>query len=60
MLAFADGHTAFINEAVNYTVYARLMTSNGKKYQPAGVKSTASPVPQFIEMQSAPVASDAF
>ena len=38
MLAFADGHVAFVNEAVDYRVYARLMTSNGKKYLPASQK----------------------
>jgi prepilin-type N-terminal cleavage/methylation domain-containing protein len=41
MMAFCDGRVKFISETVAYDVYCRLMTSNGKKYTPAG----ASPNP---------------
>ncbi len=36
MLAFCDGRVKFVSEGIDYTVYARLMTSNGKKYSRAG------------------------
>jgi prepilin-type N-terminal cleavage/methylation domain-containing protein len=36
MAAFCDGRTKFIAENVAYAVYCKLMTSNGKKYAPAG------------------------
>ena len=35
-LAFCDGRVKFVSESIDYFVYARLMTSNGKKYLPAG------------------------
>jgi prepilin-type N-terminal cleavage/methylation domain-containing protein/prepilin-type processing-associated H-X9-DG protein len=31
MMAFADGSTKFVGDIVDYTVYARLMTSNGRR-----------------------------
>jgi len=36
MMAFCDGRVKFVSEGIDYTVYARLMTSNGKKYSRAG------------------------
>ncbi len=30
-IVFADGHTQFLREDIDYTVYQRLLTSNGKK-----------------------------
>ena len=36
MLAFCDGHSKFVSESIDYTVYCRLMTSDGKLYSPAG------------------------
>jgi prepilin-type N-terminal cleavage/methylation domain-containing protein len=36
MMAFCDGRVKFVSEGVDYAVYARLMTSNGKKYSRAG------------------------
>ncbi|HEY2411036.1 MAG TPA: DUF1559 domain-containing protein [Pirellulaceae bacterium] len=37
MAAFCDGRTKFISETTAFPVYASLMTSNGKKYAPAGL-----------------------
>jgi prepilin-type N-terminal cleavage/methylation domain-containing protein len=37
MVAFCDGRTKFISDNVGYVVYAKLMTSSGKKYAPAGM-----------------------
>jgi prepilin-type N-terminal cleavage/methylation domain-containing protein len=37
MVTFGDGRTKFISESIGYNVYARLMTSEGGKYMPAGV-----------------------
>jgi len=36
MMAFCDGRVKFVSEGIAYDVYARLMTSNGKKYSRAG------------------------
>ena len=43
MVAFADGHTRFVSESIAYEVYMHLMTSDGRKYQPAGVKTLSPP-----------------
>lgn len=45
MVAFADGHTKFVSESIAYEVYMHLMTSEGRKYQPAGAKTLAPPPP---------------
>jgi prepilin-type N-terminal cleavage/methylation domain-containing protein len=59
MAAFCDGRTKFISESVSYETYAKLMTSNGKKYQPAG---TPLPIPSgqipVKAMQSLPPGDD--
>jgi prepilin-type N-terminal cleavage/methylation domain-containing protein len=69
VLAFADGRTAFVNEGMDYTVYMRLMTSNGKKYLPAGQKPTQSGTPPpmmtnqqkyILGIQSNPIPTDSF
>jgi prepilin-type processing-associated H-X9-DG protein len=56
MVAFCDGHTKFVSESISYETYARLMTHNGKKYQPAGIPL---PLPtgqaQVLQMQMLPV-----
>ena len=31
MVAFADGSTKYVSDILDYTVYARLMTSNGRR-----------------------------
>lgn len=33
MICFVDGTVRYVNESMDYTVYARLMTSHGSKYQ---------------------------
>lgn len=43
MVTFCDGRTKFVSESISFETYARLMTSNGKKYQPAGMPL---PLPQ--------------
>ncbi len=40
VLAMCDGRTIFVSESVDYTVYQRLMTSNGKKYKRAGLNTS--------------------
>jgi prepilin-type N-terminal cleavage/methylation domain-containing protein len=53
MVAFCDGRTKFISDNVGYVVYAKLMTSRGKKYGPAGAvadppTSTTSAMRQIL------------
>jgi hypothetical protein len=36
MVAFCDGRVKFVSESIDYGVYTRLMTSDGKNYLPAG------------------------
>jgi prepilin-type N-terminal cleavage/methylation domain-containing protein len=48
VLAFCDGTVRFINEGINYEVYMRLMTSNGKKYQRAGLTNPQLPNPPSL------------
>jgi hypothetical protein len=69
VLAFADGRTSFVNEGLDYTVYIRLMTSNGRKYLPAGLKPslTGTPPPMMtplqkyiLSVQSNPIPTDSF
>lgn len=43
MVAFADGHVRLISESIAYEVYMHLMTSNGRKYQPAGLRTLSAP-----------------
>lgn len=40
--AFCDGSVRFLSESIDYTVYARLMTSEGKRYKRPGMNSTIS------------------
>ena len=57
MVVMCDGSTKFIADSVDYTVYARLMTSNGKKYKSAG-QSTAIGAVQTI--QQTPLSADSY
>jgi prepilin-type N-terminal cleavage/methylation domain-containing protein/prepilin-type processing-associated H-X9-DG protein len=43
MVAFADGHVRLISENIAYEVYMHLMTSDGRRYQPAGVRTLSPP-----------------
>jgi prepilin-type N-terminal cleavage/methylation domain-containing protein/prepilin-type processing-associated H-X9-DG protein len=45
MVAFCDGRVKFLSETIAYEVYMHLMTSDGRKYQPAGLKTLAAPPP---------------
>ncbi len=45
MVAFADGHVRLISENIAYEVYMHLMSSQGRKYQPAGVRTLSAPPP---------------
>jgi prepilin-type processing-associated H-X9-DG protein len=54
MVAFADGHVRLISETISYEVYMHLMTSEGRKYQPAGLR-TLSPPPAPPALTSNPV-----
>jgi hypothetical protein len=49
MAAFCDGHTKFISESAAYVVYAKLMTSSGKKYAAAGMPPN---VPGYAAMRT--------
>jgi prepilin-type N-terminal cleavage/methylation domain-containing protein/prepilin-type processing-associated H-X9-DG protein len=44
-VVFCDGHTKFASETLDYTVYARLMTSNGQKFKQAGQNTPPLPKP---------------
>jgi prepilin-type N-terminal cleavage/methylation domain-containing protein/prepilin-type processing-associated H-X9-DG protein len=55
-VCFADGSVKFIAESVDYTVYARLMTSNGRKAKQPG-STAAGDTPAW---QATPIPSDAF
>lgn len=46
-VVFCDGHVKFMSEGIDYSVYQRLMTSNGKKYKQAGLTTTVSGMPQL-------------
>jgi len=52
MLGFCDGHNRFVSENIDYDVYARLMTSNGKKYKQAGL---STPIVGTLQAQSLPI-----
>ena len=45
MVAFADGHVKLVSDSIAYEVYMHLMTSNGRKYQPAGMNNLPPPPP---------------
>jgi len=45
----ADGSTRFISETIDYQVYGRLMSSNGRKCRSPGVTGETPPVPPWQE-----------
>jgi type II secretory pathway pseudopilin PulG len=55
MAAFCDGRTRFISETVAYDVYAKLMTSSGKKYAVAGMAPNAPAYSNLRQMLSVPL-----
>jgi len=64
MTAFCDGRVKFVSESINIFVYMRLMTSNGKKYLPAGTPaanvSNPAAVQTNLTIQAQPIADDNF
>lgn len=42
-VAFCDGRVKFVAQTIAYEVYMHLMTSSGRRYQPAGFKTLAPP-----------------
>ena len=56
VVAFADGSVKFMPETVDYTVYARLMSSNGRKTKNPG-STTTGPAPAW---QANVIPSDAY
>ncbi len=53
MMCFADGTVKYINEGIDYTVYARLMTSHGAKIrEPDGVTAVD---PTVMTIQQTPL-----
>jgi prepilin-type N-terminal cleavage/methylation domain-containing protein len=45
----ADGSVKFVAEAIDYTVFCRLMTSNGPKYDEPGAKNAQIPAVQAMQ-----------
>ena len=45
VMAFCDGSVKFVNENMQYTVYARMMTSAGAKTDTPGVAAAVDPLP---------------
>jgi len=63
MVAFCDGRVKFVSESINYSVYCRLMTSEGKKYIPAGIttaNANATSMANLRSMQMVPITDDNF
>jgi len=52
VMAFCDGRTQFVHESLDYTVYARLMTSDGRKYKRAGLNVSQ---PNSLANQQVPI-----
>jgi prepilin-type N-terminal cleavage/methylation domain-containing protein/prepilin-type processing-associated H-X9-DG protein len=52
MICFADGSIRYVNDGMDYTVYARLMTSHGSKYQEP---ADGSRIPAILTVQSTPL-----
>jgi len=61
MMASCDARVKFVSESIDYAVYARLMTSNGKKYLPAGVAPPPSQNTQAMrQLLAAPITDGAY
>ena len=58
-VCFADGHVQFLKEDIDYSVYTRLMTSDGKKCVKEFVKNTGSP-PVGVDFHTIPLADNEF
>ena len=63
MVAFCDGRVKFVSESINYMVYCRLMTSEGKKYLPAGMtaaNANATTLQTNLYIQNQAITDDNF
>lgn len=58
MVAFCDGRVKFVSEGISYVVYAKLMTSNGRKYLPAGQQQAVGTYQSVLQAQSMPIADN--
>lgn len=56
-VAMCDGSVGFRSDSMDYTVYARLMTSHGSKYKEPGTNSTVAAV---YNMQTTKLSEDEF
>jgi prepilin-type N-terminal cleavage/methylation domain-containing protein/prepilin-type processing-associated H-X9-DG protein len=52
MVCFADGHVQYVNESIDYSIYCKLMTSHGTKYQEP---IDGSQVPAVLAIQQVPL-----
>jgi prepilin-type N-terminal cleavage/methylation domain-containing protein len=61
MLLFADAHAQFVSDSIDYSVYCRLMTSNGQKLKEPGVgpPGNASPA-ATVAIAGGPVSDEEF
>ncbi|MEM8678448.1 MAG: H-X9-DG-CTERM domain-containing protein, partial [Planctomycetota bacterium] len=63
VVAFADGHVTFVSDTLDYDVYARIMTSNGKAARLPGEQlprdGNNRPVPSPV-WQRLPVSESAY
>jgi prepilin-type N-terminal cleavage/methylation domain-containing protein/prepilin-type processing-associated H-X9-DG protein len=58
-VVYADGHTGFIRDDIDYTVYQRLMTSNGKKcVDPTGWDNKTGPNQAIDVFRKAPILTE--
>jgi len=63
MVTFCDGRVKFVSESIDYRVYCRLMTSEGKKYLPAGVlaaNANATTMGYVRAVQMVPITDENF
>jgi prepilin-type N-terminal cleavage/methylation domain-containing protein/prepilin-type processing-associated H-X9-DG protein len=61
-MAFCDGRVKFVSESISYLVYAKLMTSDDKKYAPPGT-NPASPSTNTLQVRqqlAAPISDDSY
>jgi prepilin-type N-terminal cleavage/methylation domain len=59
-LVLCDGSTRFVAETIDYTVYQRLMTSNGAKFKRPGNNSVVPPTDPTMAVQLIPLSEDSF
>jgi prepilin-type N-terminal cleavage/methylation domain-containing protein len=62
MMAFCDGRTKFVSEAIDYKTYCRLMTSKGRDYLTPGVAKgvNGNPPVAIKASQLTPITDDQF